>query len=322
LHNFHVRNKRTLLTCAACALLAVFAFLAFKPSAPEPSYGGHPLSYWVRILGSERSTEHERQMASEAVDHIGAAAAPFLVQWIQYRPTKGTELQKKLADLIFKSRYGFALRIGRSIYYTKGELLAWGACQAFRVLGTKAAPELDELCRVMNDLSAPPDPRGGGSSVDRATYCLSWLGTNALPALTAVIQNPQRARWQALNSIRLMEQHQRTAQFPITAIIGCLEDTNDPNVSSTAAQILFDLNVAPELCLPALVAGLRSKSVYTRATSADSLGRYRERAASAIPALTNATSDLDPRVRFSVTNALHAIAPGTYTNVSPWRGEE
>ena len=155
------------------------------------------------------------------------------------------------------------------------------------------------------------------SSTDRATYCLSWLGTNALPALTAVIQNPQRPRWQALNSIWLMEQHQRTARFPITAIIGCLEDTSDPNVSSTAARILSDLKVEPELCLPALVASLQSKSRFTRASSAWALGRFGEQAANAIGALTNAMTDNDSQVRFNAANALHAIAPDTYNNAPP-----
>jgi len=240
-----VVQKRAII--ALCAVCAAGALLLVLTQSKEPSYNAHRLSYWVRILGSTSSTEHERQMASEAVDRIGASAAPFLVQWIQFRPTKWTERQKKLADLICNARYDFALRIGRSMYYTNGELLANGATQAFRVLGTKAAPELDELCRIMNGPSAPTDPRTGMSSADRATYCLVWLGTNALPALTAVIQNPQRRRWVALNSIRIMEQHQRTAEFPVTAIIACLEDTNEPSVATMAAQILTDLKVAPEV---------------------------------------------------------------------------
>jgi hypothetical protein len=125
---------------------------------------------------------------------------------------------------------------------------------------------------AVQDLSAPIDPRSGRTSFDRATYCLAWLGTNALPALTAVIRRPHRNRWQAFNSIWLMEQHQPTAQFPITAIISCLEDTNDPNMPRKAACILSDLKVAPELCVPALVAGLQSKSPSTRASSAWALG--------------------------------------------------
>lgn len=157
------------------------------------------------------------------------------------------------------------------------------------------------------------------TSFDRATGCLAWLGTNALPALTAVIEHPHRNRWQALNSIWLMEQHQPTAQFPITAIIGCLEDTNDPNVPRKAACILSDLKVAPELCVPTLVAGLQSKSPSTRASSAWALGRFGEQAASAIGALTNVMADSDAEVQFNVANALHAIAPGTYTNVPPPR---
>ena len=300
---------------ALCAVCVICATLLLLTHGKEPSYNGHRLSQWVRVLGSMQATEPEKQMASEAVDRIGAAAAPFLVRWIQYRPTKWTERQKKLADLICKAHYAFTLRLGRSLYCTKGELLASGATQAFRVLGTNAATELDELVRVMNDPSSPIDPRSGMSSADRATYCLAWLGTNALPARTSVIQSPERSRWQALNSIWLMEQRQRTAQFPITTIIGCLEDANDPNVPNTAVRILYDLKVSPELCLPAFVAGLRSKGRFTRASSASGLRRLGERAISAIPVLTNAATDPDPEVQFNVACALHVIAPGTYTNV-------
>ena len=315
--NSIVQKRRTTALCAVCAGCAACAALLVLTASKEPSYNGHHLSYWVKILGSTQPTEHKKQMAREAVDHIGVAAAPFLVQWIQYNPTKWTERQKKLGELMCRARFDFAVRMGRSISQTKGEVLAGGACQAFRILGTRAGPELKELCRVMNDLSAPIDPRSGMTSFDRATYCLAWLGTNALPALTAVIQHPHRNRWQALNSIWLMEQHQPTAQFPITAIIGCLEDTNDHNIPLKAACILSDLKVAPELCLPALVAGLQSKSPSTRASSAWALGRFGEQAASAIGALTNVMADSDSEVQFNVANALHAIAPGTYTNVPP-----
>ncbi len=309
-----VQKQRIISLGAICAACAVLLFLTHSR---EPSYNGHHLRYWVRILGTTPGTAHETQMASEAVDHIGAAAAPFLVRWIQYRPTRWTERQKKLADRICKARYPFALRLGRSLYHTRGERLANGATQAFRVLGTNAALALDELCRVMNDLNARNDPRTGMSSTDRATYCLSWLGTNALPALTAVIENPQRPRWQALNSIWLMEQRERTAQYPITAIIGCLEDAKDPNVPMTAARILGDLKVAPEVCLPALLAGRRSKSRYARAASASALAQFGEQAASAIPALMSAAADPNLEIQYNAATALHAIAPGTYTNVPP-----
>jgi HEAT repeat protein len=114
-----------------------------------------------------------------------------------------------------------------------------------------------------------------------------------------------------------MVERQRTAQFPITAIIGCLEDTNDPNVARTAAQILADLKIAPELYRPALVAGLQSKSTFTRESSAEAIGRFGERAASAIGALSNAMADPVPTVRFNAANALHAIDPITYTNAPP-----
>src|SRR5262249_1625772 len=50
LHILSMRKKRMLLLCAACALLAIPAFLALKPTPREPSYDGHPLSFWVEAL--------------------------------------------------------------------------------------------------------------------------------------------------------------------------------------------------------------------------------------------------------------------------------
>src|SRR5262249_53176969 len=89
-----MRKKRTLLLCAACALLVILAFLAFMPSH-EPSYDGHPLSFWVAALatatpiGLDTPTPRDQlRKATNAIDHIGVAALPFLMKWIQYEPAQ------------------------------------------------------------------------------------------------------------------------------------------------------------------------------------------------------------------------------------------
>jgi hypothetical protein len=82
-----VRKKRVILLCLIGAALALIAFLALKPQPNEPSYDGHTLSHWVCILGTTGMDNPDQyQKATNAIDHIGAAALPFLVKWLQYEP--------------------------------------------------------------------------------------------------------------------------------------------------------------------------------------------------------------------------------------------
>jgi hypothetical protein len=144
-----MQKRRKLLIWGAGALLAIllvtFSLVAYQRGHAQPAYAGHRLSYWVEILGSRESTELQKVMATKAVEHIGPAAAPFLVEWIQEKPTKWTERRTNLYDL------------------------AIGAWEAFRILGSRAASADRALFRVTQD------PNRTAWSEDRAMLCLYYL---------------------------------------------------------------------------------------------------------------------------------------------------
>jgi hypothetical protein len=186
LHILCVRKKRTLLLCAVCALLAILALLAFKPQPHEPSYDGHPLSFWVAALaratpiGLDTPTPREQlRKATNAIDHIGVAALPFLMKWIQYEPA---QWRLKLFYKLNAAPSPRARLLSRWVINQKTFHLATGACRAFGPLGTRAMPAFEDLCRLLNDTNRPYTSSG-------AALALGNFGTNALPQLWATAKN-------------------------------------------------------------------------------------------------------------------------------------
>jgi hypothetical protein len=151
-----MRKKRRLLICGAGALvvllLVIFSLVAYEPGPAQPAYAGRRLSYWVEVLGNWESTELQKVMATEAIDHIGPAAGPFLVKWIQEKPTKRTERRTNLYEL------------------------ARGAVNAFHILGRRAASARDDLRRVANDSNLT------ASSHQMAVECFDCLQKDPQPS--------------------------------------------------------------------------------------------------------------------------------------------
>jgi len=58
-----------------------------------------------------------------------------------------------------------------------------GALIAFEFLGTNATPAIDDRARLMDNQAAP-------QTASRAACALGSIGTNAVPALLKVFQNP------------------------------------------------------------------------------------------------------------------------------------
>jgi hypothetical protein len=116
---------------------------------------------------------------------------------------------------------------------------------------------------------------------DLATQCLSILGTNALPALPALVK--------------------------------LIRQTDKP---STATLATFSLAHLGPQALPYLATALSSKNHIQRAAAVSSICQiYRHGAptgACTVPLLT-ATADPDPLVRQLATNALSGIAPNLLT---------
>jgi hypothetical protein len=305
-----MRKKQVLLLCAVCPLVAILVLLAHKPAPSEPSYDGHPLSYWVEMLGEPfRSAgpdpPPQYQEATKAIDHIGVSALPFLMKWIQYEPPRW---RRTLANSLNGNRFPPVRQLSGLFFDPRARQLSVGAYKAFDALRTRAMPAFDDLCRFTNDTNRP-------SVAFKAAIALGYLGTNALSPLLALVANGNHpARVGALAAIHEIGASDNAAQIlVIPAITNCITDTNR-QVRRMAVTFLGDLTAAPQISVPALISALKSTDYYVRRASATSLAQFGPQAASAIPALTNALVDPDSEVRYSATGALHQIDPVTFTN--------
>ncbi len=303
-HTRTVRKKRVILLCLIGAALAFIALFTYKPTSREPSYGGHALSFWVTSLGDiDDDIDHYRK-TTNAIGHIGVAALPFLLEWIQCEPTPW---RTTVGAFLKEIPFSLAHKLSRRVTEPRAYYLAEGTPHAFAVLGKRALPAFNDLCRLMNETNSP-------YTADGAARALAGLGTNALVALLAVATNAHHpTRLGALGAIGNMSDMGEAAQIAVPAIANCLTETNQ-TVQMIAITVLGNLREAPQISIPALVSALKSKNAKLRLYSAKALGDFGSQASNAIPALTNALTDSDTLVRYNAADALHQIDPATFTN--------
>jgi hypothetical protein len=245
-----MRKKRVLLICLIGAALAVIAVLVSNSHYGEPPYGGHPLNYWVLRLGTEPvgpQGQEEMEQAQKAIDHIGVAALPFLVKWVQYDPPRW---RVKLAASVTRSRFPFIRKLSDPIMNRRAARLANGTVGAFAVLRTRAMPALGELCHLMYQTNTP-------ITSHFALFGLIQLGTNALPALLTVAANTESpVRLDAISAIPMLPNIRAAAEIAVPVLTNCLSETNNPRVQAKAAYALGDLTAVPQISIPALQATL------------------------------------------------------------------
>ena len=127
-----------MLGCVAAVTLAIF----IGPREHEPEYNGIPLSEWI----THYYTDAYDSQATEAIQHIGTNALPYLVRWIQYeKPRWKTSLNHLCAKLPSSIQ---KLPPSRWLVCDKAERRAEFATEAFAVLGSKASPVRFELLRL------------------------------------------------------------------------------------------------------------------------------------------------------------------------------
>ena len=219
-----MKKKWVLVLSLSVGALALTVFLVSRPSN-EPSYKGHPLSFGVTGLGRPGATGEEKRESREAVDHIGVAAVPYLVKWIQYEdPTWRGKLSKRVYYAHGVIGWRLALKLMGWVSTPVPEKLSVGSLRAFEVLGKRGEPAFGELCRLLNQTNAP-----GSSST--AAYALGELGTNSLPVLVGVVGTPGHpARRAAAVAIRWFGPQAVSA---LPALTNALADP-DPDVRKAA----------------------------------------------------------------------------------------
>ena len=257
------------------------------PRLPEPTYNGHPLSYWVQEdwLGGP---DEDR-----AIQSMGTNAFPFLLQWLR-APEPVTHYY--LANIASKLPPSLRPAWADSGYIPRGLLSA----HAFQALGDQATPVVRDLSILAADTNNP-------DGADMALTALSYMGSNGVPPLLAAVRNPSHPfRSRAVYMLGQSKNLGPNADAVITELVAELKD---PAVNQDAARALGDLKSTPAISVPALAHCLEASNDAPnfRAVAAISLIWFEENAKPALPYLTNALGDPDPEVRRTVANSIQQI---------------
>jgi hypothetical protein len=291
--------------------------VAFWPGEREPEYDGKKLSEWLRAyeLGSSNDNERkiverEQQAATDAIQHIGTNALPWLLKRIAYNPPVWKE---KIGAHIAKINSKLLTH-----WYLEGDRLGFDALQGFRLLGPRAAPAMPELTRMMRG-----DTRRGVGR-DWPMDALSYIGRDGFPTLLAAMGSPKTEFDAAERMDALAKQGVDIGPaMPELLLIDrrTRADVENYEKANPRSQYYDPVFVTPGLLdenrpflIPALTNCLHHTNSDVRVEAADALRSLGDKARPAVPALKEALDDRVIAVQEAAINALEKIAPEVLTN--------
>jgi hypothetical protein len=206
-------------------------------------------------------------------------------------------------EKLFQSKYSRYVPRFAMYYMIKPIAQSRHAQVGFEVLGTTAGPAAPGLARILDNY-----PK---ISWMLALVTLHNLGLEALPPLYGVATNrakPLQVRREAMSSLGMLRGLRTNEQWIVAAIIPYL---SEDDMAESTARGLGGMSMAPEIAVPALRKAASAKNPEVRVWAVVALGRFHSEASSAIPELTGALVDSDPRVRQEAMNALESIKQST-----------
>lgn len=145
----------------------------------EPFFEGKPLSWWMLPHDGyppNYNMEVEEPI-SRAVGALGTNTIPCLLKWIAYAPPP--EWRSKIGDRVAKlPRTLGSEKVAWWFDGMRGCALSQGAVDAFRVLGSAAAPAAPELIRIAENADSE-------MAQFQARSALVHIGEPTTPALLA-----------------------------------------------------------------------------------------------------------------------------------------
>jgi hypothetical protein len=290
-----VQKHRKHLIAVAC-LAALIALANFLSRDHEPTYQGHPLSYWVSRDDVYHESSGEKREAEVAIQQIGTNGLPFLLKWMRHdRPgwrSKAIDLARRLPTWA----------IANWIEKSNAEILAGNSCEALSALGEHATPILPHLMALLTN--GAPD-----STALSASEVLARIGTNALPPLVSAIEDAGFSDHRGLVFLAIRGMHPPTtaASAAVRALVHCLSETNIPHM---AAEALGDLRADPDVAIPALIACLETGSSGNRDlrfACVEALGQFGTDSLNAVPVLIRCLQDRNSEVAGASATALAKI---------------
>jgi hypothetical protein len=212
--------------------LAVVVAVGIAIELPqEPRYQGRSLSQWLSVFTAtppEDPLSPASISATDAVRHIGPKATPYLLSYLRPErgPSKARELLGACLDALPPATIPGSVRDwidedDASLQYER-------AAMGFYLLGKSAAPAIPELFRLATNQTQVPRARW-------ATIALGNIGPEALPQLLQIVTNRNApARYEA---IAVLSEFGSNALPAVSAIIQCINDPED-DVSYGATVVL------------------------------------------------------------------------------------
>jgi HEAT repeat protein len=300
-------------------LVAMSALASSLPPEGEPCYEGKPLSHWVAQLGQESPPGPDETFAEERVRQIGTNAIPYLLEWMDYEPP-AKKVGGKAESIIEQNSPWVSARVPDSRWMWQvadvAQRRAYRAATAFAVLGTNAEAAIPDLKQMLRDLTKP-------YTCTVALYSLAAISTNRVPEIAVWVAraDPGQQRLAAAVISDLLAVN----TDPQRLVPLLVEFLNSPDAIARihAADCLGDLakhdTSQAALVVPALTKCLREAPLVAVVLSTvQALGKYGDKAVSAVPALLKETqAPYDADIRIAATNALKRVAPEALTNAPP-----
>jgi hypothetical protein len=301
-----------------------------------------------------------RQETEDAIRRMGDRAIPFLVHWIQQKPGHQPRPgSSTLMDFLWArtpSRIRPSIRKWR--FDDRPVYRANGAVSAFGVLGTnanRAIPFLTPIAILTNDVPWENHDPAWGLEYDDfpnrravfalanigptalpilltlttnrsmnircdAVYCLSSMGTNALPAIPCLLQlieePTNRVAAIALRTLGILKLAPGTVVPALTNALECdkdlwRENVNDPMnrrmvFQAEAFRAIARYGEDARGTLPAIIRSLDHESPFIPCWAAGALGKIRLQPRLVVPALTKSLESPNPYLVRSAALALEA----------------
>lgn len=283
---------------AVQAGLLVVGAIWFALSARQPSYQGKPLAYWLCLKNDDDDDAvRDEPHSEEAIRSMGTNCLPYLLKWIAYEPPAW---KAKLINYFVLSGPRW---IPERLQEDRAGRLAEGAEDAFRTLGHFARPAIPQLARLAKD-------RSRGWSSHRAAFVLISFGPETQAIVMEFLNDPRPLiRTAAISQVSRLGTNALPA---IARLIDCLKDP-DENIAAMAARTLGELQLRPELTVPALTNALHDGRFEIALAAHTALGKF----GLVFPAVR------DPQ-KFKARYGLRpgtGVAPRFPTNAPPVRGE-
>lgn len=294
----HVKRTTTALLVASVILLgALFAFLRDS----EPRARGHSLSTWLSVFTAGTNTVLSHDEAKAAINEIGEAAIPYLLEKIRARdPVWKQKLYSRRFEIL-----------GRPIIRTlRGSEQREQALFGFAVLGPRARAAIPQLAPLLHD------PDAG----NHAAHALASIGPDAWPTLRTALTNATNVFTQhRAISATSVNSDLETATLPEMRIL-----KTHPNDGIALSAVLRLINRAnKEEAEEAAFYALRSgRPRVQRPVLMRSVADWRIDREKLAGTLLPLLKDPDPSVRREVTNAFEKLfpkqrIPGFETNIFP-----